>query len=208
MGQARSGKCPCPGLGSWTGGWPAHCTGLKDSQRAVIDHRSPHPALSLMSRRASTKKHSSEQGFPVSVLTRQSLSGSSEPQTSVPESLISLLRCPHRPLPLPRAVGSDLTVMTEVCVGLLERHILGLRGAGLSPLALPLPHAAVLFPRGPQFCLRRPDSVVGVSGVTVGNEGTQENGVPRGLYVDLSFDDCTRSQPPSDQAEGKKLRWI
>lgn len=78
----------------------------------------------------------------------------------------------------------------------------------MSPLVLPFPYAAALFPRGPQFCLLRPDSVVGVSGVTVGNEGTQEDGVPQGLYLGLSFDDHTRNQPPSDQAEGKKLRWI
>lgn len=191
--------------------WGMACPSYRTERLTESGHQPPEPSPGSVTdeqKGFNKETQSSEQGFPVSVLTRQSLSGSSEPQTSVPESLISLLRCPHGPLPLPRAVGSDLTVMTEVCVGLLERHILGLRGAGLSPLALPLPHAAVLFPRGPQFCLRRPDSVVGVSGVTVGNEGTQENGGPRGLYVGLSFDDCTRSQPPSDQAEGKKLRWI
>lgn len=84
-----------------------------------------------MSRRASTKKHSSEQGFPVSVLTRTVSEWLlSEPQTSVPESHLFTGDALIGPPPRPWAVGSDLTVMTEVCVRLLERHILGLRGQG------------------------------------------------------------------------------
>lgn len=50
--------------------------------------------------------------------------------------------------------------------------------------------------------------MTGVSRVTVGNERTQEDGVPQGLYMGLSSDDHTRNQPPSDKAEGKKLKWI
>ena len=94
-------------------------------------------------------------------------------------------------------------------VGDLEESRLWFWGrVELSTQVLSLPSAAILFPRGPQFCPLKQDSVTGVSRVTVGNEGTQEDGVPQGLYMGLSSDDHTRNQPPSDKVEGKKLKWI
>lgn len=90
-------------------------------------------------------------------------------------------------------------------VGDLEESRLWFWGrVELSTQVLSLPNAAILFSRGPQFCPLKQDSVTEVSRVTVGNERTQEDGVPQGL----SSDDHTRNQPPSDKAEGKKLKWI
>ena len=104
--------------------WGMACPLYRIERLREGSHRPPEPSPGSVTdeqKGFNKETQSSEQGFPVSVLTRLSLSGSAEPQTlqplsSVPESLISLLRCPHGPLPLPRAVGSELTVMTEVCI--------------------------------------------------------------------------------------------
>lgn len=120
-------------------------------------HRPPEPSPGYVTdeqKGFNKETQSSEQGFPVSVLTRLSLSSSSEPQalqplSSVPESLISLLRCTHGPPPLPGAVGSELTVMTEICVWAVGETHPGSRGGGDESSGAPLPICSCTVSQGP-----------------------------------------------------------
>ena len=116
--------------------------------------------------------------------------------------------------------------MTEICVWAVGETDPGSRGGGAESCGAPLPICCCTVSQGPPVLSSEADSVVEVSGVTaqVGStdysgrgaclalhlrmQSSPEDGVPQGLYLGLSFDDHTRNQPPSDQAEGKKLRWI